>query len=283
DSELLNKSRLSLDDIISLENESTILLNKKHAREQKVKPGEFYQTEHFTRYDNNLSLINTYEYFPMMPLAWKPLFTRQLDVFTIVGHRETIRDIVGSVDFTTEVLSYTVKLIRPVNDSVIPLIQQQLEDQGYETTTYNEVYLDLIDDVKVFAKNNLRFFSLLSSLILVFIGFYTGVTIYEERKRIMDSLYRSGAVRHQILGFFTLENIMVNLFPILITMLSVLPLLKLVSTFFLGLQNLYFPFKPGIPWWLILLLVLLGIGLSLIGWLVAIAPAIYRYRPVKQE
>jgi MFS family permease len=285
DSTLLNTSKLTIEDIILLENETNLMINGKHAKDQKVSVGGIFGTDHFTRYPENYTIVGTYDFFPLLPLAKKALFSN-LDVFTIVGTRETIRDIASAVDVIdtdTEVTSNTMKLLKPVNESVIPLIKQQIEDQGYETLTYNEVYSELISQVNQFSNKNLRFFALLASVILVLVGFYTGVTIYDERRRIMDSLYRTGAVRGQILGIYTLEMTLVTLIPITVTLLASILLIKFIATFFLGVQSNYYPFKPEVSWWLILLLIFGGLALSLIGWFATIAPAIYRYRPVKQE
>ncbi|NHK30802.1 MAG: ABC transporter permease [Asgard group archaeon] len=283
DTTLINETKLSVEDIIALENDSKILLDKKHAKDYNIKPGDFYQTDHFTQYNNNLTLVNTYEYFPLMPLPRKPIFTGFLDVFTIVCNRQTIRDIAGTIYLDTDIKTENMKLIKPVNESVIPSVRQQLADLNYTTLSYDEVFENLYSQINDFAKNNLRFFVLLSSLSIIFIGFYTGVSIFEERGRIMDSFYRSGAVRRQILGIFSIEIILINSIPILITMITSLPLIQYIASYYLYLQSFYYPFKPGISWWLILLLFLAGITLSLIGWFIALVPAIYRYRPEKQE
>jgi hypothetical protein len=283
DTTLINQTKTSVEDIIALENDSNILMDRKHAKNQEIEPGDFYQTTHFTLYNNNLTLINTYEFFPLMPLPRKPIFTGYLDVFTIVCNRQTIRDIAGSIYLDTDIKTENMKLIKPVNESVIPSVKQKLADLNYTTLSYDEVFDNLYSNVNDFAKNNLRFFVLLSSLSIVLIGFYSGVSIFEERGRIMDSFYRSGAVRRQILGIFSIEIVLINSIPILITMLISLPLIQYIASYYLYVQAFYSPFKPGISWWLVLLLFLAGIALSLLGWFIALVPAIYRYRPEKQE
>jgi hypothetical protein len=283
DTTLINSTKLSVSDIISLENDSKILLDKKHAKNQNIEPGDFYQTNHFTQYNNNLSLINTYEFFPLMPLPKKPIFTSYLDIFTIVCNRQTIRDIAGSIFLDTDIKTENMKLIKTVNESVIPLVEQKLTELNYTTLNYNEVFDNLYSQVNDFSKNNLRFFILLSSLSLIFIGFYTGVSIFEERGRIMDSFYRTGAIRRQILGIFSIEVILINSIPILITMITSIPLIQFIASYYLGIPSNYYPFRPGTPWWLFILLFLMGIVLSLIGWFIALVPAIYRYKPEKQE
>ncbi|GAI20473.1 unnamed protein product, partial [marine sediment metagenome] len=96
-------------------------------------------------------------------------------------------------------------------------------------------------------------------------------------------LYRVGAVRGQILGIFTFEYFLVIALPLLITVFASLPLFGLVANFFLNTQSYYQTYAPGIPAWTVVLIILGGLVISMLGWLLALIPAIYRYKPVKQE
>ena len=107
--------------------------------------------------------------------------------------------------------------------------------------------------------------------------------IYEERGRIIESLYRVGAIRGQILAIFTFEYFLVISLPLMITVFASLPLFGLVADFFLESQSFYQPYAPGIPAWTIVLIIIGGLVISMLGWLLALIPAIYRYRPVKTE
>jgi predicted lysophospholipase L1 biosynthesis ABC-type transport system permease subunit len=96
-------------------------------------------------------------------------------------------------------------------------------------------------------------------------------------------MYRVGAVRGQILGIFTFEYFLVISLPLLITVFASLPLFGFVADFFLESQSFYQPFVPGVPIWTIILIIIGGLVISMLGWLLAMIPSLYRYRPIKQE
>ncbi|MHA1156384.1 MAG: hypothetical protein ACTSQK_09775, partial [Candidatus Heimdallarchaeota archaeon] len=75
----------------------------------------------------------------------------------------------------------------------------------------------------------------------------------------------------------------INVIPLLVAMLISLPLIRLVEIYVLGLQERYYPYKPGISFWLFLLFMLIGILGSIIGCMISIIPQIYRYKHVKHE
>ena len=282
DDELLD-SIIDDESLKDLDNNNHVLLSKKFARSKGLQPGDKYSTRDFIRYDYNLTITETFDYFPLTPLPKKGIFGAFRQVFSMVGGYETIKELVSDTSFSTEIYTVNVKMIKPVNESVTTIIQTKLAEQNITAITYDEMFDQLNAEVQEFQKNNLLFFVFLSAFALIFVGYFTGRKIYEERGRIIESSYRVGAERSQILGYFTLEHVLINGLPIIITLLLSLPLIRYISLYYVGIQEVYYPYKPGIPFWIILLVIIGGIAISLIGWLVALVPLIYRYRPIQQE
>lgn len=187
------------------------------------------------------------------------------------------------MDFRTDIFTNNIKLIKPINETAIPIVIQKLEQLNLTVSTIEDIIEDLNTNINEFSVDNLYFFVIMSSFAVLFVGYFTGLTIYQERNRIIDSMYRTGALRVQLLGFFTLEYFMSNFLPMLITILCSLPLIRIIAIYLLEVREVYYPFKPNIPIWLIIVILVSGILFSSIGWLIALVPAIYRYRPTKQE
>ncbi|NHJ86446.1 MAG: hypothetical protein FK734_13360 [Asgard group archaeon] len=282
DREYLNKTS-SIDDILSLTDNNHILLNKKFARTNHLQPGDFYNTISIARYPTNLTFVNSFTSFPLLAEPIKPLFAFKTDVFSMVANKYTIDNLIEDFNASTDVRPRTMKLIKPIDESSIPIIQSKLREQNVTAITYDEFYEQLAFSIDEFSQNNLFFYGILSIITLVFVGYFTGIRVFEERGKIIESLYRVGAIRGQILRFFTLEYILINILPLIIMTLTSLPLIKYIAKYFLGYSEYYSPYRANIPAWIIFVVIVGGLLVSTIGWLIALIPSIYRFKPVKQE
>lgn len=282
DTELLKGTKVSREDIQALEAGDNFLANNKFARRNNLQPDEEYDTSDYALYPENITFVDSYNYFPITPLAKKPLFS-SIEVFSFVGKKDFIGDFINSLGFDTSVDVKSMKLIKVTDTSSLSLVQEQLRASGFNAMTSEDYFEDLYSDIETFTRYNLLLFGILACFSLFYIGYFTGQKIYEERVRIIESLYRVGAVRGQIVGLFTFEMGLTNLLPMVVTILSSLPLLKVISINTLGAQNVYYPFKPGIPIWVYFVVIIGGVVLAIGGWLLSLAPSVYRYRPIKQE
>ncbi|MHA1125692.1 MAG: hypothetical protein ACTSO7_09955 [Candidatus Heimdallarchaeota archaeon] len=282
DIETLEDISLTVNDISALKNESNILMDKEYVRKLKLAPGDIYDTGDVALYPVNLTLINSYDNFPLTPIPKKKSFTN-MDVFSFVGNNVTMREVTNAFASSTTIIQDTTKLIKPTNESVIPIIKEKLLEHDIIALTIDDLIDQLNTQMNTFSKNNLLFFIFLASFTQILISFFTGIQIYNERTRAIESMYRVGGVKRQIFGIFTIELVLVNFLPLLLTMLISLPLIRLSAYYFLDVQEKYFPIKANIPFWLFLVIFILGISLAVIGWVMALLPQIYRYKPVQQE
>ncbi|MBD3193236.1 MAG: hypothetical protein GF308_21560 [Candidatus Heimdallarchaeota archaeon] len=282
DTGILEGKKVTPEDIQALEAGNNFLANQKFARRNHLQPGDLYDTSDYALYPDNITFVDSYDHFPMTPIAKKPLFS-SIDVFSFVGKKSFIGDFVNSLGFDTFVDVKTIKLIKTTDQSAIPQIKEQLQEYGLVGVTPEDYFEDLYSEIEIFTRYNLLLFGIIASFSLLYIGYFTGQKIYEERVRIIESLYRVGAERGQIIGLFTFEMILTNLLPILVTVFSSLPLLEIISTNTLGAEEVYYPFKPGIPIWVYFVVTLGGLVLAIGGWLLSLMPSVYRYRPIKQE
>lgn len=273
----------SVEDVLALEDNMTILGDVKFKRNRGLNPGDAYFPDDFLRFPDELIFINSFRIFPLTPYPTNRAFVPNFDTFSIVAKRFTVREIARSIDFSTDFSIRNYKLINAVNESAVSIVQEKLADLNFTSQTYEEIYDAMYSGLTTFPINNILIFAILAAVTIIFVSYFTGLKIYEERGRIIESLYRVGAVRGQILAIFTFEYILVVSLPLLITVFASLPLFGLVADFFLESQSFYQPYAPGVPIWSIMLIIIGGLVISMLGWLLALIPAIYRYRPVKQE
>ncbi|MBN1329038.1 MAG: hypothetical protein JXA54_06150 [Candidatus Heimdallarchaeota archaeon] len=278
-----NQQSSSINDILALEEDDCILMNKKFAKTSHLKPNALYDTKNIARYPTNLTFINSFDNFPLIPIPKKPMLAFQMDAFSIVGNKYTVTQLIGDLDFSTDITSKTMKIIKAVDKSAISTIQAKLNQQNITATTYEELFEQMTFNIDVFSQNNLFFYAILSILTLIFVGYFTGLRIFEERGRIIESLYRVGAVRGQILRFFTFEYILINLLPIITMIILSLPIIRFVAKYFLGYNEYYSVYQANIPSWIIIIAIIGGLLVTTFGWLLALIPSIYKFRPVKQE
>ncbi len=273
----------TVEDLLALKTDSKILTDKKFAEDNNLTIVGSFDTERFSYYNIiTLNFVNSFNFFPLTQLAKKTLF-QNIEICSIVGSKQTITEFIGTLDVTSQMYAKTYKLIKAVNESSIPIIQRKLLDQNLYATTFEDYYNTYYSEIDVFQKGNLFFYLFLSIFTLVFVGYFTGNKILEDRMRTIESLYRLGAVKRQILGMFTLELFFVNLLPIIIALAISLPLIKYLIIYYLGLNENYIFFQSYLPIWLLTLIVIAGILISTFGWIIALIPKLYKYKPGKQE
>jgi len=280
DLELLD---VPIEDILALETEFKVLVNKEFVKDNNLENGQNFTTDKFSYYRSlNLNLVNSFKQFPGSMLVKKTLFQNE-ELIAMIGSRETFRELSRTFDFTTDVYFETKVLIKAVNESSIPIIQEKLLDYNVYAKTFEDVYDEFYIEIDSFLKNNLYFFAFLGMFMLVFIGYFSGNKIFDDRIRTIESMYRVGAIRRQILQMFTFELVLVNIIPIITMIFAAFPLAKFLSVYYLDVSEIYIPYKSYYEAWMIALFIIGGLALSTIGWLIALVPKIYRYRPVKQE
>ncbi|MHA1126368.1 MAG: FtsX-like permease family protein [Candidatus Heimdallarchaeota archaeon] len=282
DDSVLPEISVNVDDIKLLNNDTYVLMDKDYVKKYDLQRYDRFYTTKWSRRGIEFRLSNSFDYFPLINVPKKQIFSNE-EVLSIVGSKDTIREFTRTLDYTTDFIGETLKIIKAVNESAIPMIQENLEYYNITSMTIDEYYEQYYNEIELFSASNLMFFSLISAFTLLFIGYFTGLKIYDERLRVIESLYRSGAERRQILGLFTLELTLINIIPMIASVLASIPLIRFLAVFYLDVREQYILFSPDIPVWIFIVAIVCGMVISMIGWFIALIPAIYTYRPIKQE
>ena len=275
------------ENVLALKKPGTFLIDKKTSRKLDFKPGNFYYTDYFTKHYQNYTIEHRYNYFPCAPIPKKSIFNTDREVYTFVGSLESVKTITEDLNIAVGVRTLRFKLIKAINQSSVPIIKEKLSQESViranELYDINDMYNELYAEIDSFSKSNIVFYSILIFIVVGFVGYFTGLKAFEERGRIIEVLYRIGSEREKILGIFMFENLMINILPLTVAMLVSLSLIRVEQLYAFGLQEIYYSYKPGIPVWLFILLLLAGLACTTAGWLISMIPQIKRYRPVKQE
>ncbi|NPD90732.1 MAG: FtsX-like permease family protein, partial [Asgard group archaeon] len=125
--------------------------------------------------------------------------------------------------------------------------------------------------------------SIITSIVLALFGIFTARIIYHHRKRIVETKYRIGINRRQIILSFIIEIIAVSFMPILISTLIGFPILQFLDKFILTSSETYKIFSLSIPWWLIVSIFFIEFLLLFGGWYLTINQGIQRFKPIRQE
>ena len=287
--DLLNDPSWNQEDILSLNkmDENGIMLDKKSARKLDFEPGNSYISSEFTRNYHNFSVKQTYNYFPCNPIPKKSIFDTARKVYSFVGNYFTIKRITNDISFSAGVQTIRYKLIKVENETVIPSIKSQLASYEFvkEENIYNldDMRTELYLEIDNFSKYNIYFYAFLISILIIFVGYFTGLKAFDERIKVVEILYRVGSERRKMLGIFMIENSLINALPLIFAMFVSLPLIRIVEIYAFGVKEIFYKFKPGIPVWLFILMILLGLLGSALGWIIGMLPQLLRYKPVKQE
>jgi len=282
DDSILPEISVNVEDIELLNNDTYVLMDKAYTKKYDLQQYDQFFTTKWCRRGIEFRLSNSFEFFPLINVPKKTLFSNE-EVLSIVGSKNTIREFTRNLDYTTSLYGETIKIIKAVNESAIPIIQENLAYYNISSMTMEDYYDEYYSQIELFSASNLLFFSLISAFTLLFIGYFTGLKIYDERLRVIESLYRSGAVRRQILGLFTIELTLVNILPMIASIIASVPLIRFLAVFYLDVREVSIIFSPDIPIWVFVVAIIGGLLISTLGWFIALIPAIYRYKPIKQE
>ncbi len=281
-----NYNTINDQDILALQKNNTVLTDKVFATEKNLILGENFSTKGFTSPNNvvNLTFINSFEYFPLTPLYHYLITTGiKWNEFSIVGNNFTISFVLEAFIPQTQTFTDEFLLIDVKSDFNIQDIKDEIGEIGFEARSFNDFISELNGSISIFTLNFLIFESVFMIFVLFYIGYFTAIKLFENRLEVIEILYRIGKNRSQILMNFTYEVLLITSIPLAISLSFTLPLLRTLSLNFLGIYQEYHHFSVYLPWWLVIVSILLFFMVILTSWFSGLIPLIRKYRPIKQE
>ena len=287
DHEPLKDSNIDSEDILALEENMTYIMSKKYVKEEGYSKKNNFTTSILAETQNKvytLEYIEAFDYFPLLTRSDYFFFNSRYDIFSIVTSNETFSQILNSTDKDIWIRNYNYLLIQTTETANITKIREDIAiGFGLPTKTSEDVAEDLERNISVFEKNFLVLVTIVTILATMFFGIITAQNIYYQRLRIIESEYQIGAKRYQIWGSFTIELVFIVLLPILISMAITVPILYVAGGVLLNLEQTYVRFKPWLPWWIIISIILFTLVILVSSWLLEIIILVRKYRPIKQE
>ena len=286
DSELFNHTTYTKDDILELQTNMTYMMDTKYVKEHNYDKGENFTTAFITTTATpyNMTYVNSFDIFPVVPRTNLYNFGRWFETFSMVTCEVTARQILNHTDLSTYINYNHYLLLKLSNDANITQVRTDLmTNYGLPAYTSEEVETQIKADISTFGLNYFTIATIVTIFIAIFYGFITARNIYNERLRIIESEYQIGAKKRQIWAGFTVELILIIIIPLALSFAVTIPILNSVSASLLDVQQIYLKFKPWLPWWLTIIIILLCYMTLVGGWLMEMIPSVRKYRPIKQE
>lgn len=287
DSELFNHTNYSKDDILKLQTNMTYIMNTKYVKEHKYDKGENFTTAIITRagmLPYNMTYVNSFDIFPLVARPDLYGFSRWFETFSMVTSELTALQILNRTSSSSYLDYNHYLLIKLSTDANVTQIRYDLMSKyGLLTQTSGEIETLIKANISTFGLNYFTIATIFTILIAIFYGFITARNIYNERVRIIESEYQIGAKKRQIWAGFTIELILIIIIPLALSFAATIPILNNVSGPLLNVHQHFLKFKPWLPWWLIIIIVLLCYVTLIGGWLMEMIPLVRKYRPIKQE
>ncbi len=283
----LGKIQYSEEDIEKLSRNLTYLMNKEHVKNygyddpDRILYNSFFG-ETIERYP--LEYVKSFDYFPLLPLVADASTPFQQSIsFQLVTSLQTVQ-LLESVTTSATYSERDYLLLRTTAEGNLTSITSEITNiyNWSSIITTESVEKELDQTTNSFTSIFSIICSVIVASIIFFYGYITAVTIYNRRKRIIETEYRLGIDRNQIWQGMVLEIILITAGPVLIsTMASCLFLLLLKQL--IPIQQIYHSFNLWLPWWLLILITLLSECLIVGGNAASLIPQVKNYRPIKVE
>lgn len=274
-------------DIEQLSTNLTYMMSRKYAKGKDFDKGVTFKTtmitsELFEPY--SMLYLNSFDYYPLLPRITKSsddMFYTDTIEFDLILSKTTSELLLNKTENSVTKKGYL--LINAEHDANLTKIKNEIKGFSYEAKTIDDVMIDLDKSVSHYARILLIISTIITLLAISFFGFISAINIYRQRLRIIESEFQIGAQRRQIWGSFTLEVLLVIPIPIAISMAIGIPAINYLSGSVLNATEIFKKFVPWIPWWIILIVIAIGIITLVSSWLLKMIPLVKSYKPIKQE
>ncbi|MFW9921794.1 MAG: hypothetical protein ACFFDW_00705 [Candidatus Thorarchaeota archaeon] len=279
----------TLTDISELETNMTYLMSSKYAHKNNYDKNNIYSSSSITSplsTPYNMIYINRFDYFPLLPYQSSNFLDRLTkDQYNLVMSNLTYSQLKHKFAETTRVSYETYILVKINSTANKTSIVKMIEDLSYP------IQVSTFDDELNALKLQQNKFTLVFTMIITIISFglislygiLTGMNIYKQKMRIIESEYNVGAQKHQIWLNFSIEVILATIIPTFISVMLSSILLYSVYDIFLGIPQIYKNFVPWLPVWFIILIILFCLVALMSGWLPGMWIQFQKYKPVRQE
>lgn len=284
---ILEKAHYTIEDIEQLEINMTYMISSKFAKEKKYDRDEILLSTKFTSSaykPYEMIYVNSFDYFPLLWRQDNNFYSQFYDTYSFVTSNLTLSQLVPKLSYTTNTWAEHKLLVKITDTANATEICKAITLIGpLSTENKDEIEHSMFIQIDDFFIVFFVLVAIIAMLALVFFGYITAKNIYAYRLRIIESEYQVGAKRQQIWGSFTIEFALIIVIPLIISTIVNSLLVNNVLGTLLNVQEQYTKFDPWMPFWLILLIIILCLVLIVSGWIVEIIHRVNKYRPIKQE
>jgi ABC-type antimicrobial peptide transport system permease subunit len=283
----LGNTRYSEDDIKELSRNLTYLMNKENVKEYGYNDPEVHL--HNTFYGEKekwltLEYVNSFRWFPLLPLVEENTdpYSHEYS-FNLVTSLQTIQLLENASSSDSATFSEYL-LLRATADGNLTSISEEINNIYDKSSIISRASIE--SELRLTTNKFTSIFTILCSIIVVLVVFLYGYirasTIYQYRLRVIEAEFRLGINREEILKGMILEVLLTTVIPILVSLLFGILYLLLLKQL-IPIRQIYCPFTLWLPWWILLLTILISSSLIIGGNSASLVPQVRNYRPVKVE
>ncbi len=277
------------EDIKSLEGVLTFFIDSSSARKFNLQKENVIAANELFLTDENLELTSIAD-FKTFPVSEKFDDVLLEELFDITAIRISLVLGLSSYSFlvdsitNSDIISFKQRLlIRTDSTADLATIKEELQvNLGYDVSSLEDTINDLNDDVSKFSLIQVQLFAILSLVGIICFIILTSNAVYKEQIKIVEINYRLGISRREILNNFLIELLIACTIPLLISILTSIPLL-LLDALLLGVNQQYQSFNYWVPFWILCIAFFIGIIIISSSWIIGIYMQLKRYKVVKHE
>ncbi|MFW9922892.1 MAG: hypothetical protein ACFFDW_06335 [Candidatus Thorarchaeota archaeon] len=284
--QVVNFSRINSEELYEainlLQEPQSFLVNNNFAkRNNYFEDLEIYNTR-FMHPENKILLnyAGSYNSFPLLTQTNGYPFDVFNPSYNLVMSQTTVQ-LLQEINYLSVTQDFLLIRTNTTNTDFI----KQLLIENYDLNV--KISNDISNELDIFnleyRKNLLLSITILTSSILLLLGFIIASNSYQNNIQGIAAAYRVGATKRQLIINHLLEIQMVISIPIILSAVGGFFLQKSLASFLYDSLIPYNPIELWLPYWLISVVLLIEIIYLLLGWSLKFYYDLKSYHPIKQE
>ncbi len=272
------------EEINLLQSNLTCMIDENYAKKNKLAQGEILHNRQLCEAKDifQLKYITSFIYFPLLPQFDLTDQSLKPDALFVMNGDTTNTFLINAKNLTITSHSYLLIDLED-NVDIISIINSIEEDSNLSVKTDEMIKTELLKNINEFIFDVFIIWCLLISCYLILYMVLKAGVIFKERKPILENEYRLGKSKLNMSISFLIEISFYSIIPIILTIILNTSTLRLVCINLLNTPQLYKIFKLNLPFWLLLSLFILLVGITVQGWSIEMIRQIRRFRMIKQE
>ncbi|MBN1328682.1 MAG: hypothetical protein JXA54_04335 [Candidatus Heimdallarchaeota archaeon] len=276
----------SLDDIGSLESIDSYLMDYDYSKKNRYDKDEILYNNDFISVNYNqfpLYYIASFKAFPLMRLPERNiLFENNIIQFNLVTSMSTLNHLKNAA-LEEPLKEENFLLVKTESTANLSEVKEQILQDVNLNAFSKEDFIEEISYPFTFWKQKIAIIDVIITItILCLICYFLARNVYQQKIKIIESSFRVGASKKQLLSSLLIEFSIASFLPLFISIAFGLGLLPMILPLLFNFPIPYTNFSWQGNWLIIFVLVPLVLPL-LFTYYIGLFPLVKRYKLIKEE